>query len=102
VPLAAQMWVVRATWAAVLKLAHDENAKALSPGTVLTAAMTRTLIEQDGVTELDFGRGDDDYKAAWTGARRQRVGVVLANPWRAAGAAAIVRRRVRDFVKGTT
>jgi hypothetical protein len=97
--LAVQFWVVRERWAAVLKLAHDEAAKAYSPGTVLTAMMIRALLEQDGVTELDFGRGDDPYKKDWTGLRRQRTGVVLANPWRPAGALAIARGAVRGFLR---
>jgi hypothetical protein len=83
--LAVQLWVVVGQWGAVLKLAHDEAAKALSPGTVLTARMIEHLITVDGVTALDFGRGDDPYKQSWTGTRRQRVGLVLANPLRFAG-----------------
>ena len=89
--LAAQLWVVRENWAAVLKLAHDEAAKAFSPGTVLTARMIEYLATRDGVVALDFGRGDDPYKADWTEARCQRMGVILANPWRASGLAAMGR-----------
>jgi hypothetical protein len=89
--LAAQLWVVVGRWSAVLKLAHDEAAKAWSPGTVLTARMIEHLITADGVTELDFGRGDDPYKQNWTGTRRQRVGLVLANPLRGRGLLSIFR-----------
>ncbi len=89
--MAAQIWVVRADWAAVLKLAHDEAARAHSPGTVLTAMMIEHLIEQEGVRALDFGRGDDPYKASWTTARRQRVGLVLANPRTVAGIVSVVQ-----------
>ncbi len=94
-PIAAQYWTV--DWmgaqgiATVLKLAHDDAAKALSPGTLLTAHMIRALIEE-GVTELDFGRGDDPYKQHWTTARRQRVGVLVANPLRPAGFAILLRQ----------
>jgi len=92
-PLAAQYWVLdrggrRAT---VLKLAHAEDSRAASPGTVLTALMIRALLTQDGVAELDFGRGDDPYKRLWVGARRQRIGVLLADPRRPAGLLAIAR-----------
>ena len=41
--------------------------KRYSPGTVLTAMMLRRLIEEEGVSEIDFGRGDDDYKRGWGG-----------------------------------
>jgi hypothetical protein len=90
-PVAAQFWVVHQGTATVLKLAHDEAFKAASPGTVLTALMIRRLMQVDGVTRLDFGRGDDPYKQGWARERRQRIGVVFANPRRAAGLALIAR-----------
>jgi hypothetical protein len=103
-PIAAQYWIIdgggaRAT---VLKLAHAEAVKSFSPGTVLTALMIRHLIEEDGVRELDFGRGDDEYKRLWVGTRRQRIGLILADPRHPLGLLAIarqtagaVRRRLR-------
>ena len=89
--IAAQIWIVANGSAMVVKLAHDEAFKPLSPGTVLTARMIRHLIDEERVAELDFGRGDDPYKELWTTVRRQRIGVLLANPWRPAGALAIAR-----------
>ena len=86
-PIAAQFWIREGQCATILKLAHDESRKDLSPGTVLTALMIRHLLEREGVTELDFGRGDDPYKQGWVAERRQRVGVLLVNPWRWAGIA---------------
>jgi hypothetical protein len=90
--LAVQFWVVADGTAWLLKLAHDEEARAISPGTVLTAWMIRALLEADAPRELDFGRGDDPYKRLWTSRRRQRIGVLLLNPWRPAGLAAIGRQ----------
>ena len=81
--------------ATVLKLAHDEAARARSPGTVLTALMIRALLERDGVAELDFGRGDDAYKSLWAGRRRQRIGVLLVNPRRPLGLLALVSSALR-------
>jgi hypothetical protein len=98
-PLAAQFWVVQGKWASVLKLAHDEAAKAHSPGTVLTALMIEALMTRDGVRELDFGRGDDTYKASWTADRRQRVGVVLANPRTLRGLALIARHQAGFVIR---
>jgi hypothetical protein len=97
--LAAQFWAVQAGRATVLKLAHDETRKAASPGTVLTAMMIQHLLETDRVITLDFGRGDDDYKQSWTDTRAQREGLILANPWRPGGLAAVLKRRVRDAMK---
>ncbi len=97
-PLAAQYWTVedvagRGRVATVLKLAHDETAKAASPGTMLTAWMIRALLAE-GVTALDFGRGDDPYKRLWVGERRQRGGLILAQPWRPRGALALAGQQL--------
>ncbi len=103
-PVAAQYWTVSGGIATVLKLAHDEQHKALSPGTVLTALMIRRLLDEEGIRELDFGRGDDGYKAGWAAQRRQRLGVVLADPLRPAGLLAALRHgmgRVRQRLRVT-
>jgi len=75
-PIAAQLWVVVAGRATVLKLAHEQGTDRQSPGTLLTAFAIRTLMERDRITALDFGRGDDDYKRAWTRHRTPHVGVL--------------------------
>ncbi len=100
--MAVQFWVVHREWAAVLKLAHDEAVKAFSPGTVLTALMIEHLLTYDNITNLDFGRGDDAYKLGWTEARHQRVGVLLANPTRIKGVAAIARHAAGLLIKEGT
>jgi CelD/BcsL family acetyltransferase involved in cellulose biosynthesis len=92
-PVAVQIWAVKDHRSIVLKLAHDEAFKVHSPGTVLTALMLRHLLDQEHVAQIDFGRGDDAYKQGWATARRQRIGLLLANPWRSAGMAAIARHR---------
>lgn len=102
-PIAAQYWVLTGGRAMLLKLAHLREEKAGSPGTVLTALMIRHLIEQDAATELDFGRGDDAYKQLWCSQRRQRIGLVLSDPWHPAGMLQIARQaaqRGRNFLLG--
>jgi hypothetical protein len=99
VPVAAQYWLLAGGTATVLKLAHDEAARALSPGTLLTALTIRHLIEHDRITALDFGRGDDAYKEGWTGERRQRIGVLLCSPRHPAGLAELARHAVRSVYK---
>jgi hypothetical protein len=89
--VAAQFWVVKSGHATVLKLAHDEVYKAHSPGTVLTALMLRHLLDQEHVSQIDFGRGDDAYKQGWAGQRRQRIGLLLINPWTSSGLVALSR-----------
>lgn len=100
VPIAAQYWSVVAGSATILKLAHDEEFKALSPGTVLTAAAIREVIEVDGVTELDFGRGDDAYKRAWVNCRRPRIGLLTINPRTIAGFRALAEHDGGVLFKG--
>ncbi len=103
-PIAVQFWIVAGGIATVLKLAHDEAARDLSPGTILTAHAIRTLIAGDGVTALDFGRGDDPYKSLWASARRQRVGLLLINPRRPAGLVTLARHmagEMRRSLRGT-
>lgn len=63
--LAAQMWTVESGTAFIHKLAHRESAKPLSPGSVLSAALFRHVIDIDRVTLIDFGTGDDLYKRDW-------------------------------------
>ena len=94
-PVAAQLWALRADrhHATVLKLAHDERDRAASPGSLLTAAMLRRLIDDEGIASFDFGRGDDAYKRLWTSERRQRVGLLLADWRHPRGLAALLRHR---------
>jgi hypothetical protein len=63
--LAAQMWTVEGGTAFIHKLAHRESAKPLSPGSVLSAALFRHVIDVDRITLVDFGTGDDPYKRDW-------------------------------------
>ncbi len=75
-PVAAQIWVVAGGRATVLKLSHDRAFDRWSPGTVLTAYAIRTLMENDRIATLDFGRGDDPYKRAWTTNRTPHIGIL--------------------------
>lgn len=64
-PIAVQCWLVADGVAAIYKLAQDQQFDALSPGTVLTAALADYVMTQDQVHTLDFLTGDDAYKAQW-------------------------------------
>lgn len=97
VPIAARSWAVLGGTAHLLKLAHDEAARRHSPGTVLTAAMLRGIIDEGGISEIDFGRGADAYKQAWTGSLRMRQGCVIADPSTLRGALSIARHRLGEW-----
>ena len=63
--VAAQYWLVENGIATIHKLAHREDAKAGSPGSLLSHAMFRAAIADDRVHRIDFGLGDEPYKADW-------------------------------------
>lgn len=65
VPVAAQYWTVEDGTAFIHKLAHVEDSLKASPGTLLSAALFRHVIEVDGVKRVDFGTGNDGYKRDW-------------------------------------
>ena len=64
-PVAVELWTVERGTAYIHKLAFDETAADQSPGTQLSHAMFRHAIDRDRVGTIDFGTGDNDYKANW-------------------------------------
>ena len=66
--------------------------------------MLRHLLDQEHVDHIDFGRGDDPYKQGWATQRRQRIGLLLVNPWSAAGSTTLLRHalgRLRTWLART-
>ncbi|WP_245656386.1 GNAT family N-acetyltransferase, partial [Novosphingobium naphthalenivorans] len=78
--IAAQMWTVEGGTAFIHKLAHREAAKPLSPGSVLTAALLRHVIDTDKVDLVDFGTGNDPYKRDWMEEVRPRFRLDMFRP----------------------
>jgi CelD/BcsL family acetyltransferase involved in cellulose biosynthesis len=78
--VAAQMWTVEGRTAFIHKLAHREDAKPISPGTTLSAALFRRVIDEDKVALVDFGTGDDGYKRDWMEEIRLRYRLDLLRP----------------------
>lgn len=79
-PVAAQLWTVEQGTAYIHKLAHDPGAAAHSPGTVLTHALFATAFDEDRVTTIDFGTGDDAYKRDWMEDSRLRYRLEAYHP----------------------
>lgn len=79
-PVAAQFWTVEGGTAFIHKLAHTQDSRALSPGTTLSAALFEHVIEQDRVTLVDFGTGDNSYKRDWMDDVRPRYRLQLFRP----------------------
>jgi CelD/BcsL family acetyltransferase involved in cellulose biosynthesis len=80
VPVAAQLWLVENKEAWIHKLAYAEAAKELSPGTILSAAMFRHVLDRDRVGRIDYGNGDEPYKADWMDERRTLWQLRAFNP----------------------
>ena len=75
------------------------SAKEFSPGTILSHAMFRHVIDQDRVDVIDFGTGNDPYKADWMDASAPLDTIKMFNPRTLAGLAGAVRARLSGLVR---
>jgi CelD/BcsL family acetyltransferase involved in cellulose biosynthesis len=80
VPVAAQLWLVEHGEATIHKLAYSEAAKAMSPGTILGMAMFRHVLDHDHVARIDYGTGDEAYKAEWMEEKKTLWNLTAFNP----------------------
>ena len=78
--VAAQCWTVENGIAYIHKLAHLESHRHLSAGTTLSAAMFSHVIDIDTVDMIDFGTGDESYKADWMESVRPRFRIDCLDP----------------------
>jgi hypothetical protein len=78
--VAAQCWTVENGAAYIHKLAHLESHKHLSAGTTLSAALFAHVIDTDKVALVDFGTGDQPYKADWMESTRARFRIDCLDP----------------------
>lgn len=78
--VAAQFWSVEKGVALIHKLAHDAAFDRASPGTLLSHMMFAHAIDRDGARVIDYGTGDNGYKAEWMDERRPLMRVDCFNP----------------------
>lgn len=90
-PIAGQVWTVENGVATIHKLAYREDAKALSPGTLLSMEMFRLALDVDKVRMIDFGIGDHPYKREWMTHFEPLYGLTAYDMLRPAGIVGIVR-----------
>lgn len=95
VAVAAQCWTVENSIAYIHKLAHLESHKPLSAGTTLTAALFAHVIDTDRVDLVDFGTGDQSYKADWMEEVRSRFCIDCLDPAQPKSWPALAKRMVR-------
>jgi hypothetical protein len=96
-PVAAQFWTVENGTALIHKLAHDEAFMNASPGTLLSAALFQYVIDVDRVDLIDFGTGNDSYKAEWMEAVRPRYRLEMFWPNHPANWTHIAIRMLRAY-----
>ncbi len=86
-PVAGQFWTVENGVAVIHKLAYLETERATSPGTLLSHAMFAHVIGHDRPAVIDYGNGDEPYKAGWMTERRVLRRLSLFNARRIGGLA---------------
>ncbi len=99
VVVAAQFWTVENGIAYIHKLAHRESAKENSPGTILSAALFRHVIDVDHVDSIDFGTGNDAYKADWMDGSAPLDTIMLYNTRSLSGWMAALKTRLSALVR---
>lgn len=98
-PLAAQLWLVEDGVATIHKLAYAEEATKLSPGTVLSMEMFRHALDVDHVRSIDFGLGDDAYKADWMEERHDIYRLRAFNTFTMEGLYRYIRAKASALVR---
>ena len=99
VPVAAQFWTVDDGTAFIHKLAHVEDSLKASPGTLLSAALFRHVIEVDEVKRIDFGTGNDGYKRDWMNRHEPLWRIEAFNPSRVAAWGPTLKAFVRSALR---
>lgn len=99
--VAAQFWTVENDTAYIHKLAHRKDATQISPGSSLTAALFEHVIDHDKVALVNFGTGDDPYKADWMESVRPRLRFECFVASKPSNWPGIAKRMVHNLARGS-
>lgn len=99
VPVACQLWTVERGIATIHKLAYVEAEKAASPGTILSHAMFRHVMVEDRPTLIDYGNGDEPYKAEWMTRRQLTRRLSMFNQRSPGGLAGAARSAAATLIR---
>ncbi len=102
IPVAAQFWTSENGVALIHKLAHTKDSLPYSPGTLLTHALMREVIDTDHVRIVDFGTGDDAYKPDWMDAVRPRYHLTMLRPLAPANWPWMIKQRLKGLAGQAT
>jgi hypothetical protein len=99
VPAAGQLWLTSDRRAVIYKLAYDEHFKEHSVGSILSTALFRSALDEDGVDEIDYGVGSESYKRDWMTGVRRLVGLEMNNVRTIRGMARAIRNMAAHYVR---
>ncbi len=97
-PVAAEIMIVAAGQAVLLKGAYDRSAKTYSPGGILLLAMIEHALDANAVESISFGRDDEAYKKLWADERSEVVGIAAFNPRTISGLVALIQHLSWEFL----
>lgn len=97
--VAAQIWFVYEGKASIFKLAYRPEFQAYSPGTLLTAHLMRHVLSIDQVRLVDFGTGDEPYKADWMNYKNTRYTITSFHTQTVSGKLAQLRYQWLPTIK---
>jgi len=98
-PAAAQLVTMYGRNAVMFKTAYVPKFAKHSSGAIVMARMLRHLICEDRIARIDFGAGDEPYKAHWASQRRERWGIVARNTRTPLGAVLGATNQARSWAK---
>ena len=98
-PAGAQICLVSGGMARFYRTAFDPQFRRFSVGTLIIHDMVRHVIDVDKVERIDFGIGDQAYKEAWAGTRRELWAIAAFNRRSLPGLANAARDFGASFVK---
>lgn len=100
--VAFQLWLTDGDTAYIYKLAHDKDKDSLSPGTILTEHMVRSLADSDGIKRIDFLLGNDVFKTLWMDNKTDVMGAEIFNQANFTGIILAKFYKLRDLIKNKT
>ena len=98
-PVSVHFWIISDGVAHIVRLAYDQRFEKQAVGVVHTAEMVRRALDDDHVREINYGYGNESYKARWTKDSRVLYGLMAFNPGNPKGLRFAVTNILGSFLK---
>lgn len=98
-PVAAELWLVEKGVATIHKSAYREDVRHLGAGNILRLALFRHAIDVEKVETIDFGFGDQPYKADWMSYKTAFYALTAYDMLRPAGLAGIIHSLTSKLIR---